>query len=142
MVPGGHHALMHAPCALSGTHEQQRLFLGGCLGFKELKNISRTALFTLGQRGRIVSPACSTLRDTALQVECMFFRVAFLFQSVKTKHGAPELSATAAKTAGLQTLLKWLQLLGKHAHTTRSSTQMFPPNWQRLQRGDSGSFLD
>lgn len=51
------------------------------------------------------------LRASALQVESMFFRVTFLFQSLKTKRGALKPPAAAADTALLQELLKWLQLL-------------------------------
>lgn len=68
------------------TPQQGIVFCRG-FGFKELKNKRTAALFTLGLSSRIVSPACSTLRKRVLQVECMFFRVTFLFQSAKTKHG-------------------------------------------------------
>lgn len=53
------------------------------------------------------------LRASVLQVESMFFRVTFLFQSPKTKRGALKPPAAATSTAVLQEILKWLQPPGR-----------------------------
>lgn len=46
-----------------------------------------------------MSPECSTLRKSVLQVECTLFGVTFLFHSAKTKHGAGKLRATDTRAA-------------------------------------------
>lgn len=69
-----------------------------------------------------MSPACSTLRESALLLECTFSGVAFLFFK------ALKQSAALGRAAALQERLRWLQMLGKEAPTARADvpTKLLP----------------